>query len=270
MRESGGRFREAIRTRFPNADAVGHVAVLVPLVTIALSESALYYDRLGLALWGHFLTFLGSIVAPLVVDEHPVIEAFALISLFRLVNLGLPVFFEQTLYVLPVVYLLMLPAIYVLLSQGRAAAIRETRRHVALGFLPAIGLGWILAEVEYTILQPEALIPTLGIGQVAVLTIVMVPLVGVVEEVMYRGILQPPLQDRLGRWPGIFVTAGLYGVMHAVYGIPAEIAFGVGVGVALGVLYDRAESITLVALVHGSLNVFLFGVIPILRSGPTA
>lgn len=143
---------EAVRERLPDPQELSEVAVFVPAVTIALSEGALFAGRLDVALWGHLLTLLGCITAPLLFDDDVVFPAFALVSLFRLVNLGLPVFVERTLYSLPVVYGLLLFAVAVVVRRIDGPAIRESPRIAALGTLPAIALGGVLAEVGYAVI----------------------------------------------------------------------------------------------------------------------
>lgn len=126
-------------------------------------------------------------------------------------------------------------------------------------FLVSVGL----AELEYGIVGPSPLVPSLGAYQIGVLTVVMIGFVGLVEELLFRGVLQQVLERRLGTVPGLLVASGVFGLMHSVYGLPAEIAFAAGVGLLFGVIYDLTDSLLLVAAMHGTINVFLFGIIPL-------
>lgn len=263
MAKPGTSYRETMRDRLPDRTGAWSPAVLLPALLITFSELALLYDRIDLALWGHFLTLLGCVFAPLVLDDEPMLQAFALVPVFRLINLGMPVFVELTIYWLPLVYGPLFPAIYVVATRSDTPAILERPRRAALGLLPAIALGALLAELEYAVIRPDALVPAWTPANVAVVVVVMFVFVGAVEELLYRGILQPPLQRRVGRAGGILVASALYGMMHAAYGSPAEIVLATGIGALLGVIYDVTESMTLVTVIHGSLNVFLFAVIPL-------
>jgi membrane protease YdiL (CAAX protease family) len=251
-----------VRDRIAQFEGAHDLLVFFPLISITLSEAALFGGRVELALWGHFLTLLGCVFVPLVVEDGSVSQVFALISVFRLINIGVPPFVDNTLSFIAVVYVLVSPAVYVIARRGRTHPIREHPRFALVGLIPAVLAGGVLAEIEYAILQPESLVPALT--PTTGMTIVGVMLfVGVIEEVIYRGLLQPFLQERVGRWGGILATALLYGTMHSAYGDLAPIAFAVGFGVLVGYLYDRTDSMAHVVLIHGSLNVFLFALIPL-------
>lgn len=263
MDEPKTKYRETARDRLPGRQRLRTVAVLLPLVMITLSEAALFAGRTDLALLGHFLTLLVCSFAPLFFDDESLILAFGLVSLFRLINLGSSTFVQESLYFLPLPYAFLFPAVYIIVTQRDGPVLREKPRHALLGLLPAIVLGAALAEIEYRILTPESLIPVLSIENLAVVALVMFAFVGLIEEILYRGILQPSLQDYTGRSNGIILTAVLYGMMHSAYGSPLEIAFAVGLGMTLGLLYDVTDSLALVTIVHGTLNVFLFAILPL-------
>lgn len=300
---------------------------------VAVSETSLFYGYLQYSIWAYSVLLFALSLAPLIFEvETPVFQAFALIPVFRLVNLSMPVFFEVTLFWLPLIYG---PFILVFVYLGWQASASDTgsrssppdneRTHGVAGeagqglpwwfggnqggkfrrllrrtraFLTAPGrelplsrsiLYWgirvvvvvafpiavvvtlvslfvltvYLAEVEYGIITPAPLVPSLDVYHLAVLTIVMIGFVGFVEELLFRGVLQKVLERRLGLLPGLLLTSGIFGLMHSVYGVQMAIAFASGVGLLFGILYDVTDSLVLVSVMHGLMNVFLFGVIPL-------
>jgi len=129
-----------------------------------------------------------------------------------------------------------------------------------------IGLGFAivyLAEFEYDLIRPAPLVPSLTSNELVMLTVVMIGFVGFVEELLFRGILQKVLERRLGLVPGLVLASGIFGAMHSGYGVQMEIVFAVGVGLLLGIVYDATDSIVLVSVMHGLLNVLVFGIIPL-------
>ncbi len=92
----------------------------------------------------------------------------------------------------------------------------------------------------------------------------MVFLVGLVEEIIFRSILQNRLEMFLGsRGGGLLVTSVLFGLMHSGYGSMVEIFYAFLVGFIIGYMFYKTRSLPLVTMVHGFINVFLFGgVIP--------
>lgn len=258
-----GRLRDATPLD-ARAAAVLAPSVVVPVGGILISEAALYLGRLDLALWGHVATLFVCVFAPLrLADEADLFHVFALVPLFRLVNLGMPIFFELTLYSFPLIYAPLLPAAY-LVAHNRAIAPLSFRPKTALLWVPiAVVGGALLAHVEYRIITPEALVPAWTLPNLLLITVVMVGFVGFVEELLFRGILQGALEMQLGRWPGLLLASVVFGAMHSAYGTPAELAFAGTIGLLFGIIYDRTQSLLVVTLMHGALNVFLFAVIPI-------
>lgn len=309
------------------------VLVLSLTTVIAISEASLFYGYLQYAIWTYCVLLIALSLAPLAFEvEAPIFQAFALIPVFRLVNLSMPVFFELTLLWFPLVYGPFIP-VFVYIgwrastddagdqssvesADERRATTEETGlglpwwlggtsggklrwlarrtrtyltapdeplstsgsvRHwgsrilvVVAGLLVALAnlvslfvLTVYLAEIEYGIITPAPLIPSLELRQVAVLAVVMVGFVGFVEELLFRGVLQRVLERRLGMLPGLLLASALFGLMHSVYGSPMAILFASVVGLLFGVLYDVTDSLVLVSVTHGLMNVFLFGIIPL-------
>lgn len=241
-------------------------ALVLPLLGVTISEGLLYFGYTGLALWSHLGTLLFCTLSPLRWrDELPILRAFALVPLFRLVNLGMPVFFQLTVFWFPLIYGPLIPGLYLLVrTQKPVEPVLVKRLTQLVALLPLAFLGSvILAEIEFFILQPEGLIPAWSARNLLLLSIVMIGFVGLVEELLFRGILQRTLQSEFGRWPGLLLASAVFGLMHSGYGIPAEILFAGVIGFAFGLVYDWTDSLGLISFIHGALNVFLFGVIPL-------
>lgn len=255
---SPGRF-----LRGPVAPEGAHVAVGGLLAGVVLSEGLVALGRTRLALVGHVCTLLACTAGPLLLrEEVGLFQAFALLPVFRLVSLGMPVFVELTVYWFPLVYGPFLPAVLVVARHTDAVEL-TTGWRPAVATLPFVVVaGAVLGELEYAIIRPEALVPAATPAQLVVLTVVMVVFVGLVEELLFRGLLQGTLRSRFGRWPAVVVAAGVFAAMHAGYGLLAEVGFAFALGLLLGALYEWTDSLATVTLLHGVLNTFLFGVVP--------
>ena len=90
----------------------------------------------------------------------------------------------------------------------------------------------------------------------------MVFLVGLVEEIIFRSILQNRLEMFLGSRGGVIVTSVVFGLMHSGYGNVIEIFYAFLMGFIIGYMFYKTRSLPLGTMIHGFTNVFLFGVIP--------
>lgn len=239
-------------------------AILLPTLGIIVSESLLFFGYVWYALYGHLVTLGVSVFAPLVIDdETPMFQLFALVPVFRLVNLGMPVFFDLTVYWFPLIYGPLIPAIYIVGRANTLISLNPGWKATALWLPLWLPISAVLGAVEYAILEPEALVPAWSLIQLTLITVIMVGFVGFVEELLFRGVLQQGLQTRIGTWPSIFLASVIFGLMHSGYHVPEELVFATSMGLVFGVVYDRTDSIVLVTLMHGILNVVLFAVIPL-------
>jgi membrane protease YdiL (CAAX protease family) len=246
--------------RFSIATAI---AVVVPTAGIVLSEWLLYVDSVRPALWGYVATLLLCTLLPLRYDgETTIFGAFALVPVFRLVNLGMPVFFDVTLLWLPLIYGPLIVAVY-LVARGRMPELAPGWKWAIAGAPIALPVAYVLATIEYDIVQPTPLVPTLDPLQVLAIAGVMIAYVALLEEMLFRGVLQRVLERRTGRVFGLLLTSALFGAMHSGYGSSEELAFAAAIGLVFGVVYDITDSLALVTVMHGALNVFLYAVIPL-------
>lgn len=120
-----------------------------------------------------------------------------------------------------------------------------------------------LAEVEHSIITPAPLVPSLDPYSLGLLVVTMIGFVGFVEELLFRGVLQKVLERRLGLVPGLLLASAIFGLLHSGYGVRTEILFAGMVGLVFGIIYDATDSLVLVSVMHGLLNVLVFGVIPL-------
>lgn len=99
----------------------------------------------------------------------------------------------------------------------------------------------------------EALSKAIGTGGWAILTsVVAAP---ILEEVLFRGIVQRSLVEHIGRFRGIVAAAAIFGIVHF---IPQQIVNAFFVGLILGFIYYRTRSIIPVVLIHALNNALAF------------
>lgn len=238
--------------------------LVLPTAGVIASETFLFYGYMVFALWGHFLTLLVCMFTPLYRSEDTgLLQIFALLPLFRLVNLGMPVFVELTLFWFPLVYAPVLPAVYLVIRAQPHLKPRFNIRAFGLLLVPALIVSAVLGEIEWLIITPEALITEWNLTQLLLIAVVMTGFVGFIEELLFRGVLQTGLKPYFGQWGSILFVSTMFGLMHSGYGSGLQLLFAGCLGLLYGVTYEYTDSLLLVIVMHGVLNVFLFAIVPI-------
>jgi membrane protease YdiL (CAAX protease family) len=239
---------------------------LLAIFLILASEGLVFagYSVLGLSVQALNIVAVAVIVVALQGERVQLIEALALISVFRLVNLSFAIVPTETIYWLAIVYGVMyLPLISVIVHEkmGRHdLGIADWRRSVLLVPLgAAVGTGF--AFIEYAILANHALIPNASAIELVQLSIVMVFFVALVEALLFFVLLQPQLIERSGAVAGILITSVIFGAMHAGYANVYELLFTIGAGVVLGGAFYKTRNLALVVAILAVNNIVLFGML---------
>lgn len=73
------------------------------------------------------------------------------------------------------------------------------------------------------------------------------------EELLFRGVLQPALVQRFGAWPGLLLTAALFGAVHLpfspLFALLASLA-----GLGYGLAFHYSGRLSLAVALHGAVN----------------
>ena len=246
--------------------------IVTPMLMIIFAELIFFAGNISFAVWVHVITLVLLTYSTHWLDESIVFkiyQALMLLPILRLVNMSMPIFFEMTLYSYVFIYAPLIIPIYFVLSHQKftLAQIGITKKNF-IKYLPAaVIIGLILGGVEYITIKAGYLIPDLSIVSILKISIVMILFVGLVEELIFRSILQTRLEEAFGMLPGLVGASIMFGIMHSGYGTVYEIFFTSFAGFVMGWMFQKTRSLSLVAITHGCVNIFLFGVIPHLGLG---
>lgn len=248
------------------------IFVIIPILVIAFAEMLIYSGRIKEAIWVHMVLLMGlSLSMPLMKnkDVRKTYQALILLPLLRLVNLSMPVFFDITLYSFIFIYVTLVAPVAIAAVYQRLTLeeMGITFRRIWLYFPLSVLIGAGLGVGEYMVIRTDHLIPDISPLNLLKLTVVMVFFVGLVEEVIFRSFIQTRLNKIFGAWGGILLSSMLFGIMHSGYGTFDEVLYTSFVGVIIGYIFYKTRSLPLIALINGFVNVFLFGVIPLLGPG---
>jgi len=239
----------------------------LPALLIVVAELLIFKGHIEAGIVLHATNLIAIIFSSAYVADRTH-QALMLLPLFRLVNAAIPVFFELTLYSYALVYAPMFLPIYIILKSRRFS--REEIGMTFSNFWPyfplAVIIGLLLGLVEYHIIRPEMLVPQVDMKSVLALSLIMIFFVGVIEEFIFRSVLQTALVDWIGSTKGLLVASLLFGIMHSGYGLYSEMAFVSAAGLVFGLFFMKTKSLPLVALLHGVTNISLFLMVPMLLS----
>lgn len=243
------------------------LTIAIPSMVIIMAELSLFLGHTKFSTWVHVILLVCLTLSAISFNDANkkyLLRAFILLSMLRILNLSMPVFFEMTLYSYVFIYAPLLIPIYVLAKdQGLDMGYLGMRRGIKYYYLPlALLVSLIIAVGEFMIIKPGYLIPDLSFFNLLKLSLVMVIFVGYFEEIIFRAILQTKLEEMIGNYRGLFLASILFGIMHSGYGTPYEMLFTAFAGLMMGYMYQRSRSLFLVSITHGFVNVFLFGVLP--------
>ncbi|AKB18804.1 MULTISPECIES: CPBP family intramembrane glutamic endopeptidase [unclassified Methanosarcina] len=243
-----------------------------PVIAIAFAELLIFSGRIKEAAITYTLLliiFSLSIIVSKKLEIRKIHQAFILLPILRLVNLSMPIFFESNLYSFVFIYVPMaIPAIIISVYQEIPGERKVDLLKKMKIYLPSsILAGLIFAELENVFIQARPLIPDLSLINLLELTIIMIFVVSLTEEFIFRGIIQTRLEEFLGPAGGILLASLLFGIMHSSYGTPYEMAYTFLAGGVLGYFFYRTKSLALVVMIHGFINIFLYGLIPHLGPG---
>jgi uncharacterized protein len=266
--------------------------VLVPFVLIIIAEAFFFIKDSSTSLTIHLFNVFICVLLGFFIERYSdLFQALMLVSLIRVLNLAMPTFFDEKLYMMPLIYGTLILSAYILwrlamdvTSQQEESGMGIVKTisihvHRALEFfnggtkerrsqwdnlyLPAaVILGLVLANLEYQVLGPEPLIPDLSLVNMALLAVIMFVFVGFAEELIFRGYLQTRIENHWGIYPAMLGSALLFSVMHSGYYNVAYLFLTFFVGLILAALFWRTRSLAFVVLIHGFLNFFLFSILP--------
>jgi len=241
--------------------------LLIPVLVIILAEAQQFLGNYTYAFWLYAMVLIILCLITLSVRDMKIYapyQALMLLPLLRLVNISMPVFFEMTLYSFIFIYFpLIIPIFFIAVHQKFTIEQIGFINKKLLIYIPAaLIISVMIAVGEYYIVRPDHLIPDFSFLNVLKLSIIMFVFVAIIEELIFRSILQTRLEECFGLFFGLIVTSILFGVMHSGYGTIYEIVLTCFAGLIIGYLFQRTRCLLLIVLIHGLINVLLFGVLP--------
>jgi membrane protease YdiL (CAAX protease family) len=248
-----------------------HVAILY-LVSIGLAEfiTALIDPTLGVIC--HIFILVNLLIQASLNRawwERGFFLSMSIAPVIRIVSMGMPLgsFPQEWWYLLSAIplYATCWVVIRTVPLTRREIGIQlPERRHWPLTVVVAIS-GIPLGLTEYLILKPDPIVSTFAIGGVAVASTILLVGTGVIEELIFRGILQATTSEIFGPWWAILYVSVLFGELHTGHMSLLDVFFVIGVALYFAAMVRKTRTLIGVSVSHGLTNIFLFVVFPLLH-----
>jgi membrane protease YdiL (CAAX protease family) len=241
--------------------------ILIPAAFIVLAEFLIFEGKTEFAIKIHIGILIALCLSNIFIKDPKVYnfhQALIFLPILRLVNFSIPVFFTTSLYDIFLTYLSFSASIIIIAINQRNYFKENgiTIHNFLIYIIPSIYAGFLFGLREYMIIRPGYLIPDLSIENMLKLILIMVFFVGFIEEIIFRSIIQTRLEKTLGIEKALIITSILFGVMHSGYNNYYEMLYTGCAGLLLGYFFYKTRSLPFVGMIHGFVNVFLFGVFP--------
>ena len=245
--------------------------VVAFIISIVLAEILLFAGMLQISLTLHFLTLIGIAFSTIWVRDTDILyslQALILLPLVRIINVSMPLS-DVPIFMYVNIYAPMLIPLFFLIRHQKLSAsdLGVTFRHIVRYIPLSIVVGFLIAEGEYIAIGPGYLAAGMSMEDMIGIAVIVFFFVGLVEELIFRSILQFRLENLFGLNAGLIFASVLFGIMHSGYGEPAEILVTTLAGFVLGYMYQKTRSLPLVVFAHSFANIFLFVLIPITGAG---
>lgn len=191
------------------------------------------------------------------------LQAMTLLPLIRIMSLSIPVIELKPLYWLAIMSIPIFAAVWILMQSQCLSKkmVGFNTRNLPLQLLVGLtGLGF--GFVEYLILRPTALIPDLSLVNVIFASLIVIISTGVLEELVFRGIIQRNAENIMGKIWGVIFTSLLFVGFNISWNSSPDLIFIFGISICYGYIFQKTRSILGISISHGLCNVLLFIILP--------
>jgi len=252
---------------FPIDRAHPLLAMATVTITLLTQELLLSSEHL---LYGFLIALAATILFPLLgglmQKDKPlgyVLQATGLLFASRLAYVPFPAKFLNISIGLPslylVIFMMCIVFLFVKKVDVKTLGFQIGKMPLATQLFAGLSIGTLSGIAEYFILKPPA-IPSIGdpLRNAAYVLFLMMVLVSFSEEILFRGLILGPSIQILPPWVAIQVTSIQFGLMHLGWRNPAEVLFAYGMGMIMGFMFWKTQSLIAPILLHGVGNVAMF------------
>lgn len=238
-----------------------HVILLVSLLVLA---SVLWYPGGGAASIDGAADGAANEAAVQGTPGYRFYLALCLAPIIRILSLAIPMWNLPPMYWYLVTGAPLLLTAYVVIRlagyRSEEVGLRRGRLLEQAGVaLTGLALGWL----EFEILRPQSLLPGGNLGMLVLAGFILLVFTGLVEEVIFRGVMLKAADDYLGKTHSMFYSCFIFAMLHIIHYSFLDVVFVFGVAALFTFFVRRTGSLLGVTLAHGITNIMLYLVWPL-------
>ncbi len=192
-------------------------------------------------------------------------QAMILLPLIEIISLNIIAITIQPIYWLAIATVPVTIAIVILMKNQQ---IKWRKAGLIIGNLSLqliISLtGVAIGVIEYNIIHPTAIISNFNPLNIIIASLIIIISTGLLEELIFRGIIQKLAENIMGGILGIIFASILFTILNINWNSPLNIIFIFLISLYYGYVFQKTRSILGIGISHGLCNVTLFILIPFL------
>jgi membrane protease YdiL (CAAX protease family) len=237
------------------------------LIAITFAELIIIFLEpwVGLTCYGVILVVF--IIQPSFIEDTNIsnlILGLILVPLIRIMSLVIPLIQLPEILWYPLIYIPLLSAAIIAMRtieiKPRQIGITKSELPTQIAF--GLFLGFMIGLLEYAILQTKPMVVNFTIGEIIAPAAILLVTTGLVEELIFRGILQYLAISAMGSIMGIIYVSLIFAVLHAGFHSITDVAFVFLISLVFAIMVQTTRSIIGVIIAHGTANIVLFLVAP--------
>lgn len=200
-------------------------------------------------------------------DLASLLIVLTLAPLIRILSLVMPLAHFPRIQWFTIISVALYLSIIIIIRQQKLA-LREhgfrwpKREHIPIEIGIAL-LAIPFGVMEYLILRPASLISSFSGEDILMAILILFIGTGLLEEVIFRGLLQKKTMDMMGAWRGMLFVTLLFAVLHIGNLSFLDVLLVFFIGGIYAVVVHKTKTIIGVTVSHTMVNVMLFIVCPL-------
>lgn len=191
---------------------------------------------------------------------------FTLVPLIRILSLVMPLSHFPRIQWFIIIAIALYLAFFALVRQQKIDLKEHGFRLPKAKHIPIeIGIILIAAPfgyIEYFILRPDLLIDSFALENLIEAILILFVATGLIEEIIFRGLLLKKSIDMIGTWQGILFVTLIFAVLHIGNLSLLDVLLVFCIGVLYAVVVKTTKTIIGVTISHTVVNIFLFIICP--------